>query len=343
MKSDCPSVVVVSEPGGLPNEMSGYEHKRWTELQEHWEKKAQPNSLLPPKARSAISAAGTSARDVATKAGRKITGVTPQQVKDVTEMAFDSALVPALKGAVRLLELATDWTAELTDPEKVLAHHRAKGRDVSSLADLQALDLNDLDEVTRRMVLRWRTTGAAEGGALGVLALVPFAGGLTAITLDVVVMQVLSTAIATRVAYAYGYDAMSPDQRHLIDRMVLRAYKEQGPKAVAVREASSAFTAGRVRKNWSKKLREDHRLMAAVEKLMQQFANGQHVPVEKVTKFMPVVAVLAGAGTNAYVLGDVAKQATLFAQTSFLSEKYGLPMPPNLKRAAGVAEGDDAD
>lgn len=95
MKSDCPSVVVVSEPGGLPNEMSGYEHKRWTELQEHWEKKAQPNSLLPPKARSAISAAGTSARDVATKAGRKITGVTPQQVKDVTEMAFDSALVPA--------------------------------------------------------------------------------------------------------------------------------------------------------------------------------------------------------------------------------------------------------
>lgn len=213
---------------------------------------------------------------------------------------------------------------------------------MSSLADLRALDLNYLDEVTRRMVLRWRTTGAAEGGALGVLALVPFAGGAAAITLDVVVMQVLSTAIATRVAYAYGFDAMAPDQRHLIDRMVLRAYKEQGPKAVAVREASTAFNAGRVRTNWSKKLREDHRLMAAVEKLMQQFAHGQHIPVEKVTKFMPVIAVLAGAGTNAYVLGDVAKQATMFAQTSFLSEKYGPPMPPSLNRPART-EGDDAD
>ncbi|WP_165956483.1 EcsC family protein [Kribbella antibiotica] len=314
--------------------MSEYERKRWSELQEHWTKKSQPSSLLPPKVRSAIDAAGTSAREVASKAGRKISEVTPQPVKDATEFAFDSALIPALKGAVRLLELASDWTAELTDPEKVLAHHRAKGRDVSSLADLQALDLKDLDEVTRRMVLQWRSAGAAEGGALGVLALVPVAGAVTAITLDVVVMQVLSTAIATRVAYAYGIDAMSPDQRHLVDRMVLRAYKEQGPKAIAVREASSGFAAGRVRKNWSEKLRKDHRLMAAVEKLMKQFANGRHVPVEKVTKFMPVVAVLAGAGTNAYVLGDVAKQATLYAQTSFLAEKYGLSMPPSLQRPA---------
>ncbi|MFI5708994.1 EcsC family protein [Kribbella sp. NPDC051620] len=220
------------------------------------------------------------------------------------------------------------------DPEKVLEHHRAKGREVSSLADLRALDLKELDEVTRRMALQWRTAGAAEGSAMGVLALVPFAGGVTAIGLDVVVMQVLSTAIATRVAYAYGFDAMDPDQRHLIDRMVLRAYKEQALKAGAVREASSAFNAGLGRKNWSKKLREDHRLMAAVEKLLKQFANGQRVPVEKVTKFMPVVAVVAGAGTNAYVLGDVAKQATLYAQTSLLSQKYGLTMPPNLQHPA---------
>ncbi|MEV8375189.1 EcsC family protein [Kribbella sp. NPDC056861] len=295
---------------------------------------SEPSALLPPKARSAINVAGASARDVTAKAGRKISEVTPQPVKDATGATLDSALIPALKGAVHLLELVTDWTAELMDPEKVLAHHRAKGREVSTLADLQALDLKDLDEITRRIVLQWRTAGAAEGGALGVLALVPVAGGVTAITLDVVVMQVLSTAIATRVAYAYGFDAMDPDQRHLIDRMVLRAYKEQAPKTLAVREASSAFNAGLGRKNWSKKLREDHRLMAAVEKLLKQFANGQRVPVEKATKFMPVVAVVAGAGTNAYVLGDVAKQAALYAQTSLLSEKYALPMPPNLRNSA---------
>ncbi|MET9315365.1 hypothetical protein ABZX12_26420 [Kribbella sp. NPDC003505] len=54
---------------------------------------------------------------------------------------------------------------------------------------------------------------------------------------------------------------------------------------------------------------------------------------------MPVIAMLAGAGTNAYVLGDVAKQANLFAQTAFLSEKDDLPMPLNLTRPSGASEG----
>lgn len=323
--------------------MSEYERKRWEELQEHWLKKSQPSSLLPPKARSALNAAGSSARGAATKAGRLLTDVTPQRVKDTAELAFDGALVPVAKGAVHLLELATEWTAELMDPETVLAHHRSKGHDVSTLADLQALDLKHLDDMTRRMALRWRTIGAAEGGALGALALVPVAGGVAAITLDVVVMQVLSTAIATRVAYAYGFDAMDPDQRQFVDRMVLRAYKEQSTKAVTMYEASSAFNAGLGRTKWSQKLRDDQKLMAAVEKLMQQFARGQRVPVEKVTKAIPLISMVAGAGTNAYVLGDVAKQATFFAQTSFLSAKYALPMPPSLQPSASTPEAEDVD
>jgi len=81
------------------------------------------------------------------------------------------------------------------------------------------------------------------------------------------------------------------------------------------------------RVRWSKKLRDDHRLIPAVEKLMKQFANGRAVPVEKVTKAMPVVAIFVGAGTNAYILGDVAHQARLYAQTLFLAEKYGLSLP----------------
>ena len=78
-------------------------------------------------------------------------------------------------------------------------------------------------------------------------------------------------------------------------------------------------------------MRDDHKLMAAVEKLMRQFANGQAVPVAKVAKAMPLVAVLAGAGTNAYVLGDVVHQARLYARTLHLAEKYGLPLPANLR------------
>jgi hypothetical protein len=113
--------------------------------------------------------------------------------------------------------------------------------------------------------------------------------------------------------------------------MVVRAYRNQAPKAETAFKAGAAFNVAKDRVRWSQKLRDDHRLMAAVEKLMKQFANGRSVPVDKVAKAMPVIAVLAGAGTNAYVLGDVVHQARLYAQTLYLAEKYGLPVPKNLR------------
>ena len=168
------------------------------------------------------------------------------------------------------------------------------------------------------------------------------AGGAAAISIDVLVMHVLSTSIATRVAHAYGFDATDPDLQPMIERMVRRAYRGQAAKVKTLRDASAAFKDGVGRKRWSDKLRNDHRLMAAVERLMEQFAKGQHVPVEKVVKAIPLVAIAAGAGGNSYVLGDVARQATFFAQTHFLVEKYGLSLPVNLVHERDSAEDSDA-
>lgn len=316
-----------------PSPMSPYEERRWAELQQHWSRKAEGRQILPPKARSALDTAGAKTKDVVLKAGRVISNATPEPVKDRLELVTDSALVAAVKGAVHLLELVTDWTIDLMDPEQVLKHHQSAGRAVESLAELKTFDLKDLDDYTRRMARKWRTGGALEGGAMGMLAIVPYAGGVAAVTLDMVVVHVLSNAIATRICYAYGFDATDEQTSRMVDRMVVRSYKEQAVKVETVIQANAAFAAGRGRVKWSQKLGDDHRLMAAVEKLMKQFANGRAVPVEKVTKAMPVIAIFAGAGTNAYVLGDVAHQARLYAQTLFLAEKYGLPLPANLLAA----------
>lgn len=310
--------------------MSSYEKKRWEDLEEHWNKKAEKTPLLPPKARSVVESTASDVRNAAGAAGRGIVHVTPDAVKNAGTFVVDAALGPAVEGAVRLLELATDWAQELTDPKRVLEFHQGKGRDVHSLEDLRTLHLQDLDEMTRTMTLRCRTFGAAEGGTLGLLALIPVAGGALAITADLVVVHVLSTAIATRIAYAYGFDATDPDQRRMLERMIKRSYKQQAPKAGTLRAASSARKAGIGRQRWSEKLRRDEKLLAAVEKLMKQFTKAEHVPVAKAVKGLPVVSILAGAGTNSYVLGDVAKQAQRYAQTVWLAEKYGLPLPPSL-------------
>ena len=168
---------------------------------------------------------------------------------------------------------------------------------------------------------------------MGTLAFVPVVGTGVSITADVVVMQLLAKAIATRTMHSYGYDAQHPDERQMVERIVRRAYRAQAPKAKAVRDASRAFNASNGRVNWSQKLRDDHRLMAAVERLMKQLGDGK-VSVKDVSKKMPVVGIVTSAGANAYLLGDIAKQGIRYGQTRHLAEKYSLPLPSNLLPAS---------
>lgn len=314
--------------------MSRYEQERWAELQSHWLKKAERRQLLPPKARTALATKSQEAKHVASKAGQAIAGATPAKVKDMAGIAVDAALVPTAHAVVHLLELINDWVEELSNPKAVFEYHRDAGREVSSLDDLKAFDLKLLDEFTSHMSLRWRGLGAGQGAAFGALAMIPIpvVGSLAAITLDMVAMQALTLAIATRVCYAYGFDVADPEVHHMVERMVVRAYRNQVPKAGTVKSAGAAFNAAKGRVNWSKKLRNDHRLMAAVEKLLKRAAPNGRVPVKNARMGMPVISVLVGAGTNSHILADTAKQARYYAATMFLAEKHGLQIPANIHR-----------
>ncbi len=311
--------------------MSSYERRRWVELEEHWAKADQRRRIVPAKVRKALTSAGGQLADVGGRAAQRVASAAPEQVKNAATSAVEATLVPTVKAVVHMLELVTEWSVELTDPERVLEHHRGRARDVSTLEDLRALDLELLDEVTSKLPLRWRSLGAAEGAAVGALAFLPVGGGLAAITLDVLVVHILSTSIATRAAHAYGFDPSSPQTEGMIDRMVQRAYSEQAAKVTTQRQAGSAFRAAAGRQKWSQKLREDHRLLAAIEKLMKQASGSGHVPVSRAAKALPAIAVIAGAGTNSHVLGDVANQSIRYAQTVLLSEKHGLPLPARLR------------
>jgi hypothetical protein len=313
--------------------MSPYEKRRWEELQAHWEAKAAGRRLLPPRGRAALTKTGEATRASASRAGHVIADATPEKVKDFAGAAVDSALVPSVRHVVELLGLLSDWIVELTDPDAAIRYHQEKGRPVESLQDLKTLDLELLEEFTKGMVLRWRTLGAGQGASFGALAMIPVPGlgSAAAIGLDLVAMQALTAAIAIRVCYSYGFDAADPAMRDTIDRMVLRAYRDQTVKVGSVKNAGAAFNAAKGRVNWSQKLRDDHRLMAAVEKLLKQAGNGNRVPVRSVRMGMPVVAVFAGAATNAHVLGDTVKQARLYGTTLLLAEKHNLELPPNLR------------
>lgn len=332
----------VSEEPQLPLGMSAYERQRWVELDQYWSRPRGASRFVPPQAKAAASKASNATKSGLGKASRTVADAAPPPVKKAAESMVDAALLPTADHVITLLELLNDWVVELNDPQKVIQYHQKQGRDVATVADLKRLDLEQLDEVTRGMTLRWRTLGAGQGAAFGALAMipVPVVGSVAAISLDMIAMQALSGAIATRVAYAYGYDAGAPEIRPMIDRMAARSYAAQLPKAKAVNSAGTAFSAAKGRIRWSDKLRQEHRLMSAMERLMKQTGGSSRVPVKNARMGMPVVAVFAGAATNAHLLGDIAHQARNYSSTVMLAEKYGLQLPARL--ASGFDAGQEA-
>jgi hypothetical protein len=248
---------------------------------------------------------------------------------------FEVGLRPAVESAVHLLELASDWSQELMDPDAVVEKAAKHGHAVNDIADLRKLDLKDCDALLARTALVWRTVGAVEGAAIGALALIPVAGGVVAITADFVVIHVMSTAIATRVAYSYGFDARHPEEQEFIEKIVTRSFLAQGGKAATLRDANSAAKVLKGRQRWSQKLRDDEKLVAALEKFMKRFYTGGKMPVKDVGKAIPVVSILVGSGMNSHLLGQVTQDAKRFCQTRFLCEKYGLPMPEAINHLRG--------
>jgi hypothetical protein len=308
-------------------QMSEYEGQVWDALNEHWQRRNNRRGL-PNWASTALNRT----REVAGNAASRATDAVPEAVAKPIRRAGDAvasaAVRPTLEAAAALLELVNDWALELNDPNSVEKLARKRGFDLNSFAELRQQDLKICDRLLRFNTLTWVTAGALEGGAMGLLATVPIAGTPVAMTADILVIQVLSTSIASRIAYSYGYDAKDPGEQIFIQRLVRRSFMAQAAKVKPLREAARAADAIRGRVRWSDKLRADHRLLAALEKLMQQLGtDGSKVPVQRVAKAVPFVGVLIGAGMNSAILGNVAADAQRYCQTRFLCDKYGLPLP----------------
>lgn len=309
--------------------MSDYDARTWRSLDAYWQRRNNSGGL-PNWVGETLDRSGRLVGEAAARAGDAVPAAIKQPVRDAGEAVAHRIAAPTLNTVLSLLELANDWMLELNDPKAVENHARKQDVEISSFADLRQQDLRIYDRLLTRNTLKWRTLGAAEGGAMGALAMVPVAGLPLSLTADVLVIQLLSTAIAARIAYSYGFDAKDPDEQVFIQRLVRRSFMEQAAKAKPLRDAGRAARVVQNRVNWSQKLRSDHRLLAAIERLLKDAKHVSHVPLKDVAKFVPVVGILLGAGVNSAVLGNVARDAQRYCQTRFLCDKYDLQLPAAL-------------
>lgn len=264
--------------------MSTYEQRVWDSLSEHWEKRSNRRGL-PNWANTAISKGG----EFASQAAGKVSDAVPVRVKEPMNRAGEAiaaaALKPAAEAALSLLDLVNDWALELNDPASVVKLARKQGLQIQDVAELRDHEMKVCDRLLTKNVLKWRSAGALEGGTMGLLAMVPIAGIPAALTADIVVVQVLSASIASRIAYSYGYDAKDPEEQAFIQRLVRRSFIAQAAKTQPLHQTAQTAQALSSRVNWSSKLRADHRLAAALEKLLQHLGpKGAHVSVQSVAK-----------------------------------------------------------
>jgi hypothetical protein len=307
--------------------MSEYDAQVWTVLNEHWQRRNNRRGL-PNWVSTALKRTGEVAGTAVSKATDVVPEAAKEQIRQAGGVVAGAAARPLLTAAIATLELFNDWALELNNPVNVEKLALKRGLDITSFTDLRQQDLKTCDRLLSSNTLRWRTVGALEGGGMGLLALVPVAGIPVAIGADILVLQVLSTAIASRIAYSYGYDAKDPAEQMFVQRLVRRSFIAQAAKAEPMRDVARAANAIKGRVRWSSKLRSDHRLVAVLEKLLQQVAPaGSKVSVQSVAKVVPFVGVLIGAGMNSMILANVAADAQRYCQTRFLCDTYGLPLP----------------
>lgn len=323
-----PNPVHDIDAGGQP--MDKYDARVWKPLNEFWEKKSDPQTLTN-RAAAALQHGGAAVEGAAKKATGAIPEMVKQPIRHVSDAAGEKVMEPVAKSVVHLLDLVNSWALDLNDPSWVVTHAQKQGLCIDAFTELHDADLKFCDRLLDRSTLTWRTVGALEGGAMGALAMVPIAGTVASISADIIVIQVLSTAIAARVAYSYGFDAKDPDEQRFIQRLVNRTFMAQAAKTQPMAQVGKAAGAIKGRVHWSDKLRNDHQIIKNLEKLMNLTGtNGGKVGVQSVGKAVPVVGVLLGAGTNSAVLGNVAADAKRYCQTRFLCEKYGLQTPSAL-------------
>jgi len=321
--------------------MSAYDGQVWKALNEHWMRRSNRRGL-PNWASTGLDRAGEAAGNAAGRITHAVPEVVKEPLRHASEAAAHAALRPALGAATAMVDLVNDWALELNDPQSVEKLARKRGVELKTFTELRDQDLKFCDRLLTANTLKWRSAGALEGGAMGLLAMVPVAGIPLSISADLLVVQVLSTSIAARVAYSYGYDAKDPEEQAFIERLVRRSFMAQALKAKPLNDTAKAAFAAKNRVRWSAKLRADHPLLVALEKLMKQLPSaGGRVSVESVAKVVPLIGIVLGAGINSTVLGNMSADAKRYCQTRFLCEKYGLPLPAALYNDRYEEDGSD--
>lgn len=220
-------------------------------------------------------------------------------------------------------------------PKRVVARHQKRGHQVSRLADVRHLDLQQIDEARGRGASWYYPALAAlsgagaglviSGGELVVTAsagaaAAPSGGAIVgAFAGDAAIVLGLSSRVVGQVALSYGYDPEDPAEKLFILSVVNAGTAMSATAKTAAMADVSRLTQALVRgKTWAV-LNE-----SVISKVSQQVAKvfGFRLTKKGLGKAIPAFGIVVGGALNWTTLESIVDAADVAYRRRLLIEKY---------------------
>lgn len=203
-----------------------------------------------------------------------------------------------------LVKCANEMVQDTTSRSAIMTTFRAKGYNVRKFSDIGDLDLKAVDHVLDGLDLRYQTLTAAHGAVAGL-------AGMAGLAADIAALVALNLRAAGQIALYCGYNIHLPQERtYALNILAMAAQSEEKEdrhaQALAERHLRAAIEQTAV----GITLRSTARVL------------GMRLIKLKLAQVIPLAAVVAGGGFNAYYTACVCKTARYLYQERRLQDKY---------------------
>lgn len=210
-----------------------------------------------------------------------------------------------------LLKLINEFVQDTVWRDAIYKEYREAALPVNQEADIQKLDLQQVDRLLKGLDTKYRALAAVEGAATGY-------AGLSGIVPDIVSLVALNLRAVGEYATYCGFDIRDPEER-LFAMQLLDSMSHPSDTAKQVSLAPVIRISRKLAREQAAQVIQQHALTRAIRNAARSL--GIHLVRAKMAQVVPVTGAVIGSSFNAYYTSKVCDAAYFLYRERFLLHK----------------------
>ncbi len=229
----------------------------------------------------------------------------------------EEAIKKSIGGLINLLNDGAHWTVR---QDSILRVYQDQNLQISSLEEVQFLDLKDVDKAIGFLAAKYKTIAFTEGGLAGLPANAGPQVAVPAIAADTLFIIGLNLRAIGEYATYCGFDINLQHERlFALNILAFASAPTDAAKQAAMAQLIKIATEIAKRAPW--KTLNEKLFVRIIQRIAE--ALGQRITKAKLAQIVPVISSGIGAGFNAYFTAKVTEAAYYLYRERFLAMKYG--------------------